>query len=588
MSETVQSFLDRVKEAVTVLREPDVIELIEAVKNQSHASKLRLLIVGATVSGRFSVANVLLEQPNLLPTSSIPKAPISLSVSYGEPSPVEVFAQNGIRTVIPVENLKTFLTSPDIEAREYLGIEVKTNCNLLKTCALRIESLDNKKSEAQWKELLAGTEYAVLVLNATAILSEQEKKFIRDILKPNLGLERVAILLNQIDRVSEEERSSISELVRAFLGPFESQPVLIEFSALQASNEISSGNTSTDSGYAVLSQLVKIDLVEQHSFLKSIAIFQAAEICLTEVEERATRQNALIVTKETELEELRDKSDLQSQWLKSRIQRAQKQTESFINTLIKEEFFVKIEGFSLALEQQLPSEVMPIKDVTQVRRYLPGYLERIWADFFNLELEEIRSKLSDEIKLIGEMFEDDLKELLGDKVTHFQNLVGEFDPTATNLGKYWMPQKSTSVVGYSVLAGGLGVQLFAKFSKLIVPIASVPFIDKAIGMVGGLFSQFGKTAIGQSDKQAILESAIKEFPKLEKSIQQQVESQFAELTKELKQAIDDLYTEEVNKINQVLTKAVESHQELVARKGEIEELIGETIPELRRLLGKLG
>ena len=65
-----------------------------------------------------------------------------------------------------------------------------------------------------------------------------------------------------------------------------------------------------------------IPLVKQHSLLKSSAIFQAAEICLTEVEERA---------KETELEELREKSDSQSQWLKSRIQRAWCSNTNFIN-----------------------------------------------------------------------------------------------------------------------------------------------------------------------------------------------------------------------------------------------------------------
>ncbi len=586
MSETIQSILDRIKEAATILREPDVIDFIEAVKNQSRASKLRLLVVGSTGSGRFSVTNVLLEQPNLLPTSSIPKAPISLSVSYGDPEIAEVVAKNGIRTVIPVENLKNFLSSPDRVASEYQKIEVRTKSNLLNTCDLRIESIDSKQSQAEWKEVLTGSEYAILVLNAIAILSRKEKQFIREILKPNLGLERVAIFINQIDRVSEEERSSISELVRAFLGPFEAQPLLIEFSALQAGEEISSGNISTDSGYAALKELVKINLVEQQINLKSTAIFQTAEICLIEVEERATRQNALIATKENELEELQEKTNSQSQWLKSRIQREHKKTELFINTLLKEEFFVKIEGFSLALEQQLPSEVMPIEDLNKVKRYIPGYLETVWSEFFDIELRKIRNKLSEEIKLISNTFEDDLKELLGDKITYFENLVSEFEPAATNLGKYWMPQKITNInlVGASTVATGFGVQLFGKLSKFIPVISSVPFVDKALNAVGKSVRQFGQQIIHQADKEAILESAIEVLPILEQSIKQQVEIEFDEFTKELKKAIDDLYTEKVTKINQVLNKAVESHQELVARKDELDGLIHETIPELRSLL----
>lgn len=39
----------------------------------------------------------------------------------------------------------------------------------------------------------------------TALLSERERHFVRDILKPNLGLERVAIVINQMDLVPEDE-----------------------------------------------------------------------------------------------------------------------------------------------------------------------------------------------------------------------------------------------------------------------------------------------------------------------------------------------------------------------------------------------
>ncbi|MBD2564736.1 MULTISPECIES: hypothetical protein [Nostoc] len=583
MPETVQSFLNQVKEAAAVLKEPDVIELIEAVKRQSHTSKLRLLIVGLNGSGRFSVANVLLKQPDLLPTSPIPKAPISVNVSYGEVA-VEVSAKNGIRTVIPVEQLKTLLTSADTQANRYEGIEVKTNSNLLKTCNLRIENIDAEVSAAEWKKLLAGTEYVIIVLKSITILSEQERHFIRDILKPSFGLERVAIVLNQIDLVPEEDRSSISELVRVFLGSFESQPLLIEFSATQANMEITSGITTVGSGYATLSHLVEIDLLEQHSLLKPSAILQGIEICLTEVEERATRQIALIATSEIELQELIEKSDLESQWVKNCIQRAQQKIELFINTLIKQKIILKIQEFSLVLQAQLPSEVMPIKDVTQVRRYLPGYIEAVWSEFFKAELSEIRSKLSQEIKLISEMFENDLTELLGDKVAQFRNLVSEFDPTDTNLENFWMPIKPTSSTGDIALASGLGLQIFSRFSKLIF---SLPFVDIAVGKVGEFIALSGEKAINQANKEAILDSVRQGFPALELLIHQQVENQFAKLTEELKKVIDDLYTEKVTKIHKILETTAASHQEMIPRKGEIEELISKNIPELRQLLRQL-
>lgn len=78
----------------------------------------------------------------------------------------------------------------------------------------------------------------------------------------------------------------------------------MEFSATKANKALRSGDL-TIRGYKVLSNFVKVDLVEKHSFLKSAAMHQAADICLTEVTE-AVRQNLLISTNETELQELLD------------------------------------------------------------------------------------------------------------------------------------------------------------------------------------------------------------------------------------------------------------------------------------------
>ena len=577
MPETIQSFLDKVKEAAAVLGESDTIDLIAAVKNQTSTSKLRLLIVGSTGSGRFSVANFLLGQPELLPTSPIPKAAISLVVGYGEIEAAEVCAKNGVTTNSLVEKLRSFLTSSDTEANKYQHVMVKTNCDLLKTCELRIENINAKKTVADWKELLAGTDYAILVLKATALLSEQERQFVRDILKPSLGLERVAIVINQMDLVPDDERLSISEMVRTFLGPFESQPLLMEFAAAKANKAIRSGNVSAN-GYQVLSNFVKIDLVEKHSFLKSAAMHQAAEICLTEVAEAAVRQNSLISTNQIELQELLDKIDSQSQWLESRIQRAQQKVEVFINTLVKEEFFREIEEFGFALRQQLPDEIMLIKDVATIRRHLPGYLEAVWAEFFNSQLAAIRNKLIGEMKLINETIEKDLKELVGNKATNFQESLIGFDPTPANLRNFLMPRRGKNTVG--VVATGL------QLGGFLVLVGNLPLGLAAIGS-GHIVRMLGKQAMETDDKKAILDSAIVAIHELERQIKQQVESQFAELTEKLKTATADLYSEGITKIRSSVKDAMASRQELLTKKEKIDRLVNVTVPELKQLLSQL-
>lgn len=578
MSETIQSFLNKVQEAASVLDETGIVELIDAVKNQTSSSKLRILIVGPTGSGRFSVANVLLRQPEFLPTSPIPKVPISVRVSYGESVGVEILNKNGTKIAIPPERLRPFLINSDTDATKYLAVNVTTNCNLLKTSEFRIESVGAKRSANTWKEILAGTDYTILVLKAVALLSEQERHFIRDILHPYFGLERVAIVINQMELVPEDERSSISTLVRTFLGPYQSQPLLIEFSAAQATKGMVSGSIALDSGYEALSSLVKDDLVDKLSLLKSAALRQAAETCLAEVANGAARQNAILSMSEVDLKELLEKVNIKNQWLQERTQRSQHKIEVFINTFTKEQFFREIEGFRNALSEQLPNEIMSVKDIPTIKQHLPGYLETIWEEFFNLQLTSLRSKLADEMQRLGEIITNDLRELLGDQIVNFQEVLSNFDPTPANMKTFLMPRRNNNQVGDIAT----GVQL-AGFLLLF----GTPLLGLTALGTGQAIRMAYKKDVEASDKQAIITSAVSTTRELERQIKDQVESHFEKLTQELKQAVADLYNQGVTKIRSLLEDGIVRHKELEAKKDLLNRSMNVTIPELRQKLEQL-
>jgi len=580
MPETIQSFLNKVKDAAVELGEPATVDLITAVSNQTGNSKMRILIVGSTGSGRFSLVNVLLGQPNLLPTSPIPKAPISVDISYGGTSTVEIAAKNGVNTATLPDKLRTFLTSPDTDATKYLGIKVETSCDLLKTSQIRIESIGARRAVSEWKELLAGTDYTILVLKAVALLSEQERQFFRDFLTPSFGLERVAIVINQMDLVPEDERASISELVRSFLGSFESQPLLIELSATHASKGMKSNSTLPDSGYEALMSLVKVDLVEKHSLLKSATMRQAAEICLSEVADGVTCQNALLELSEADCKELLGQISSENQWLQTRVQRTQHGIDLFINTLIKEEFLRETEGFSDALRQQLPDEVMPVEDIAAIRRHLPGYLEAVWAEFFNSQQASIRGKLTSEMKRIGETVEADLKELLGNKSINVEELLSSFDPTPASRKIFLMPKRSSSQIG--TLATGLQLSGFLLIAQpQLLPLALV-----SIG-AGQVICMTYKKNMEASEKKVIISSTISTTHELERQIKKQVEAQFEALTGELNESIADLYAQGIAEIRSVLENGLELHKELKVKKEQLGQLADVTLPELRKLLDQV-
>ena len=550
-------------EAAAVLHDARLSDLIAGVGRQLGTSRLKILVVGSTGVGRSSVVNYLLGQTDLLPISPIPKQPISLTVGYGQTPQIEAVNRSGTRVMLPPARLRSYMTGqPDGATPD--GIEVLTNADLLRTSELRVESITAERSTDQWKELLGGTDFTILVLRATALLSEQERQFVRDVLHPAFGLERVAIVINGIDQVLPEERESTVERVRTFLGAFESQPVILQFSATEAARGEDDGT---------LMALVRDDLAERHAALKGAAIRQAAALCLNEVTEAATRQYSLISADRAELQALLDKLANRNQWLDSRIERAQKRTDAFVNLLIKEQFLREIEGFSEALLAQLPAEIEPVQNVTLLKKKLPGYLEHLWVEFFNNRMTLIKQRLTTEMETVNEMITTDLKELLGRHAGSFKGLVDDFDPTPANLRTFLMPRRGDTPQATFATALQLG--------GLVLLVGNFPLGLLTIG-AGQLVRTIFNRSNTASDKRAIMSSSTQAIRELETQIKNQVELLFDDLAGQLRRTIDELYRGGVEDMSKSVQTALEQHDDLEDRKIPLGQLLEVTIPELRK------
>ncbi len=571
MPETYTTFLEQVRAAAQPLEEPELLELIAAAEKHHQRTTLSLLVVGLPGSGRSSLANILLGQPRLLPTSPIPKAPIPFEVQGAETSRIEVIGADATRTSLSPENLRPFLTGPTTQASKYEKVEIKAQSELLKSATLRVESISGR-SPARWKELLAGTDYVFLVLKAVALLSEEERAFISDVLHP-FGLERVAIVINQIDLIDQEERASLVERVRTFLGPFESQPTVIEFSALHANHS----QEEEQHPYEQMMQRARTDLIAQQHQLRAETQRQSAQMCLEALEDVATRQRALAATSEDELKGLLKRIESQQNWLPSRVERMQQRVETFTNTLLRDELLREVEGFSASLREQLPGEVLPVQDITRIRRYLPGYIEALWAEFFRQQQETIRKKLADEMKQVSQMIEADFRALLGEQQGVLQDGSGSFDPTPARLRTLLLPSRGSHTMG----SFATGMQVLGLI--LLVPYFS--FGLAAIG-IGQAIRLIFKKQGDQADKQAILNSANKAIQELEGQVKKQVSNRFETATAEYKKAVADVYTQELERIRGLLENALARRERLASRVGQLDTLMEQTIPALRTLLGR--
>lgn len=579
MAETLQTFLTKVKEAALLLGELDTVNLITAVQQQTSAARLRLLIVGAPGSGRFALTNVLLGQPGLLPSSPLPRAPLPIQIGYGDAAGAAVTDRDGITAFLPTGDLRAFLTNPETDVSTYPALQVQTNSPLLKASDVRIETIGARHSASEWKELLANTDYVLLVLNAVALLSEQERRFIRDILRPACGLERVALIVNQMDLVAPDEQDAITEQVRAFLGRFESQPLLLACSAAQASAGLESGAMPASSGYDVLTRLVQDDLLGRQRALKIAAMRQAAALCLAELEATIQHRQALLATSEADLKKLLDQLDPQSHWLQTRTERSQHRIEAFVSILIKEQCLRDIEEFSTVLREQLPREIMSIQEVKTIKRHLSGYVETLWNAFFTYQMPQIRNKLLDEMQLISDAVVSDLQELLAQQPADMQAALGSFNPVPASMKAFIMPARGHHPAGTAATwmqVGGLGLLLML-----------MPQIGLALFGVGQLVRVAFHYDIVAADKQAIVNSVLHAMHDQELQIKRQVDNHFRSLAEQLKQTVADLYAQGIASMRAALESDIARYQDVTGQREQVEKLTNETIPALQQTLAGL-
>lgn len=580
MSESFMSFLDQVKQEAEKLGEQPVLRLVEAVEDEFRSGDLHLLILGAPGSGRSSLTNVILGYPDLLPSSPVPKLPVSLVVKHGPDITAEAECCDGMRVAVLVERLRDLLTNPESEAAAYSCLTLSAPAALLRDCVLQIESFEAPYDAAQWKTMLAASDYVLLVLSADALLSEEERGFVRDLLQPSVGLERVAIILNKVDQVEPEERHLLSARIRAFLGAFESQPVLLSLSALQARRGLEQRDIPRDCGYTELMRLIQEDLLGNQHALQRASLFDAATLCLTELESAAARQTALLAMDDSALLQVHSRLTSQTAWLADRVARAQGQVDLSIGSFTREDFLREVDAFSDLIRQQLPDEIASVSDLQTVRQHLPGYIEALWRRFFNERGTALSQRLYADLQALAVGAQRDLQELVKEETPILTALLDGFNSTPSQLRPLIVPQASGP--GFHKTATLMQVGGLASLLML----GSLPLAIGLIG-VGQVIRWSSQKSAAEADRQALVTAARTSLSDHKRQVKEQVNAHFDRLVQQTRENVAAMYRAAIDGVADAVQQGLTRRQELQGRRDQLTRLHDQTLPALHTALQSL-
>lgn len=569
MADSLLTLIDAVVDAARELGDGEAAQRIRVLAEHSREAKLQVLIAGSTGSGRASLVNGLLGCDDLVPITAVPKAPVSLILRHGSSPTVELVASDGGRMAVPAQSVRGYLIDPTT-AKGNPALEMWAPCPGLEMCDLRVEPVE--AGDRDWRSILAGVDVVIVVLNGTAPLSQAERDFIRDQLASGYGLQRAVIAVTRMDLVPEEERESVLELVRRFLGPYESQPVLVQMSAAEP----------IDEDHPL--RIVFRDLLEQRETLRTAALRESIDVALEKLGELAEREHTRASLDRNELGRLRDLLASRQDWLQGRIARTQHRVDAFVGTLLLEQMQREVQETGEVLRRRLPDEIRAIDETKVIKRYLPGYLETVWREVLEDRLIASQDALIQEARHLEEMIDRDIQELTAELPGSLRDLLRDFEAAPESLRSFVMPSRgkhtaSTVVRGLSLY--GFGALIIGMFLG----------ISPAMGLLslgaGQLVQRIYRKDILESDREAIIASAVAAERDIERELQLQIGEQFAQLAAKLRVEVASRYTEAIARLQDLLAESDETGETLEARRARFADLAGSTIPELRSRLRDL-
>jgi hypothetical protein len=265
--------------------------------------------------------------------------------------------------------------------------------------------------------------------------------------------------------------------------------------------------------------------------------------------------------------------------LNERVPRLQRRVETFVGIVVKEHLLREVESFAELLRRRLPDDIREVGDTTLIRRHLPGYIERVWADFLSRLSLSVERELQDEAETLGRMVESDLEEFLEGVPVDIVDFVSGFDAMTGRTRTVVMPKR-----GKHHIAGVAKMLSLQGYFMLV-------FFDPVLGVLSiaasHVLRRFNERDLAAAEQAAIATAAVEAVKELQRDLSQRIQAEFNLLTIQIGEELTALYSQAGERLSETLEQFGADRETAESQRAGLDHLERHTFPALRRNLSSL-
>jgi hypothetical protein len=363
----------------------------------------------------------------------------------------------------------------------------------------------------------------------------------------------------------------LEEQVNALLRPLEIHPTVLYVSA-------GADGSSTDRS-ALQAQIQR--LPPRRVSLRTEAVRVAVEGLLADLESITAEQTTMYSLNDADMNAALDAIAARRDWLRGRIDRAQRRVDAVVMTVAREQLLRRVETFSASFGASLPEEIGENEDARLVRRHLPAYIERVWQDFMAGQAPVVQARLAQELAEMDDLIKSDLDELLCCSARVAVDAVALGSDQDHSFAVFVGPSRGDHRA--ASISRSLSLQGFI--------FLVIPWFSTSIGLLSLAASQvidrLYKAEVDAADRQAMARPAVEANREVERQARRLIQEQFEELGRDLKERIRQLYEEAVQSVVAAREKLAGESDDLARRRQELLTITGDRLPRLRRAVAAL-